>query len=203
MSFDILESKITDMINDRYMVNENQEEIEEMLNLTEEKFKNKSVLQIKRLNRDINRWKTIVIAEIDSQDQLEINNKLKEVINWVALIKEYLSATESTDLYLFLSFNNKVDEEECLRIESTEQICRKYVLLPKEDVISFLNRTFLQELTNNISIKQSEDPIEIAFSNTAKEYTWLTSYIQKLWKKALLDYSGSELLDMILEGEDL
>ncbi|WP_312107604.1 hypothetical protein, partial [Lachnoclostridium sp.] len=89
---------------------------------------------------------------------------------------------------------------ECLRIEATEQFCRKYVILPDEDIAEFVNRTFLQKYVD--STKQNgSDPVERAFAKTVESHSWLTPEMQKKWKKALLSLNGSELIDELLEGE--
>jgi hypothetical protein len=107
---------------------------------------------------------------------------------------------ESTDLYLFLAFNSIISTEECLRIESTEQFCRKYVLLPNEEIFDLLDRTFLQEFISSEDTAKSTDPLERAFSNTLDQFSWLTPEVQKRWKKAFSELSGSDLFDELLEG---
>jgi len=164
----------------------------------------KWIYRIKRAGAETSGWKTLVFVEIVENEQGNIKLELKKTINWVALIKETLSGEENTDLYLFLAFNDAIDEEECYRIESTEQICRKYVFRPSEDISGFLTRTFLQKLTESAGSIEADDPVESAFSKTVYKYKWLTPEIQKVWKRAFSDLSGSDLADVILrEGNPL
>lgn len=201
MKFDGIKSKICEMINDcfEFEINPNYEN--ELLSLADEDLKHKEILRIKRLGIKVDSWKTLVLIEIESDDENNIKVELKKAISWLALVKESLLGAESTDLYLFLAFNSKVNIEECLRIESTEQFCRKYVLLPNEEIPDFVNRTFLQKLLNSTDTIKGEDPLERAFSETVAQHSWLTPEIQKRWKKAFADLSGSELFDALLEEE--
>ncbi|MCR1973815.1 hypothetical protein NSA52_06665 [Clostridium sporogenes] len=203
MKFEEIKSIICCMISERYEIDNNTSFANELISLADEDLKHKNILRLKRLGRNVDSWKTIVIVEIQSNDEAGIKVELKKAINWLALVKESLLGTESADLYLFLAFNSDVSKEECLRIESTEQFCRKYVLLPGEEITEFVNRTFLQKLVNHENIKHSEDPIERTFSITAAKYRWLTPEIQKTWKKAFSDLSGNELSDALLKVEDL
>lgn len=200
MKFENIKSQINDIIADRYVVDENTDYVNKLKSLAHDDLINKWVFRIKRKEVKINSWKTLVFIEITADDDEKIKFELKEAVNWIALIKESLLGEENTDLYLFLAFNNNVSEEECLRIESTEQFCRKYVLLPGEKISEFLNRTFLQKI-NNIDTIDAEDPIERAFSKTAAHFNWLTPEIQKTWKKAFSNLSGSELSDVLLRGK--
>lgn len=203
MKFEEIKSVICDMISERYEINNNTSFENELISFADEDLKHKNILRLKRLGTNIDRWKTIVIVEIEANEADFIKVELKKAISWLASVKESLLGTESSDLYLFLAFNSEVSKEECLRIESTEQFCRKYVLLPGEDITEFVNRTFLQKLVNHQNMNTSEDPIERAFSITAAQYSWLTPEIQKTWKKAFSELSGNELSDELLKMEDL
>lgn len=203
MKFDGIKTKIYGMIKDYYIVDSNSAFEEELLSLADEGLKHKEILRIKRVGIKVDSWKTLVFVEIDPNCENDIKVKLKKAISWLVSIKESLLGTESTDLYLFLAFNCEVSIEECLRIESTEQFCRKYVLLPDEEIPEFVNRTFLQKLINNSNTFEGEDPLERALSKTANQYSWLTPEIQKTWKKAFSEFSGSELFDVLLNKENL
>ncbi|MDY6227004.1 MAG: ABC-three component system middle component 1 [Clostridium sp.] len=201
MKFDGIELIIKDMISERYEMSSDSNFENELMNTSDYEFKYKNILRLKRYGTDVDTWKTLVIVEIEGDDNDK--NELKKAINWIALIKESLIGTESADLYMFLAFNGKVSKEECVRIESTEQFCRKYVLLPHEEIIEFLNRTFIPKLMDSGNIQHSEDPIEKAFLLTSDQYAWLTPEVQKKWKKAFLNFSGNELIDAILNAEEL
>lgn len=201
MKFDGIELIIKDMISERYEMSSDSNFENELMNTSDYEFKYKNVLRLKRYGTDVDTWKTLVIVEIEGDENDK--NELKKAINWIALIKESLIGTESADLYMFLAFNGKVSKEECVRIESTEQFCRKYVLLPDEEIIEFLNRTFIPKLMDSGNTQHSEDPIEKAFLLTSDQYTWLTPEVQKKWKKAFLNFSGNELFDVIINAEEL
>lgn len=203
MKFDEIQLIISDMISERYEINNNISFENELISIADEDIKHKNILRLKRLGRNVSSWKTIVIVEIEANEETGIKIELKKAINWLASVKESLLGTESADLYMFLAFNSYVSEEECLRIESTEQFCRKYVLLPDEEITEFLNRTFIQKLASHENIVHSEDPIEKAFSITSDQHSWLTLEIQKRWRKAFSDLSGNELSDELLKVEDL
>ena len=202
MKFDGIGTIISNIINDRYVFDDKKGFKEELLSLSDENLKHKEILRIKRLRTKVDRWKTIVFVEIEAESEKEIKVELKKTFRWIASIKENLLGAESTDLYLFLAFNCDITTEECLRIESTEQFCRKYVLLPNEKISDFINRTFLQKLVSIKDDVESKDPLERAFSNTLVQHSWLTPEIQRRWKKAFTELSGSELFDALIEGRD-
>lgn len=200
MKFNAIKTRIIDMINDRYIFDDNLVFIEELLSFSDESLKHKEILRIKRLSTEVDSWKTLVFIEIEADSESEIKTELKNAFSWIAAVKENLLGLESTDLYLFLAFNSEISTEECLRIESTEQFCRKYVLLPNEEISVFVNRTFLQKIVSNKDAVYSKDPLERAFLNTVTQYSWLTPEIQKRWKKAFSELSGSELFEALIEG---
>ncbi len=200
MKFDGIKTRIRDLIDERYMFDDNIEFTAELLSISAENLKHKEILRIKRLSTEFDRWKTLVFIEIADDSESEIRTELKSALSWIAAVKENLSGPESTDLYLFLAFSHDISTEECLRIESTEQFCRKYVLLPNEEIFDLVDRTFLQEFISSKDTAESTDPLERAFSNTLAQFSWLTPEVQRRWKKAFSKLSGSELFNDLLEG---
>jgi hypothetical protein len=201
MKFENIRSHITSITENRYVINDNADYENELFSLANIDLKNKWIFRIKRMGSKINSWKTLVFIEMETDDEENAKIELKRAVNWIALIKESLLGEENTDLYMFLAFSDSISEEECLRIEATEQFCRKYVLLPDEEISDFLNRTFLQKLLDNVDTTGLDDPIERSFCKTAAKYNWLTPEIKKEWMKAFFHLSGSELSDAILKGE--
>ncbi len=201
MKFENIKSNITSITEDRYVINDNGDYENELLSLANIELKNKWIFRIKRVVSTINSWKTLVFIEIEADDDENAKIELKKAVSWIALIKESLIGDENTDLYMFLAFSDSISEEECLRIESTEEFCRKYVLLPDEKISDFLNRTFLQKLSESVGTRGLDDPIERAFCKTAERYNWLTPEIKKEWLKAFFNLSSSELADAILKEE--
>jgi len=195
-----IKTKVIEMCSDRFEINDTGDFINKMMTDDVDNVHNKKILRIRRLGIHVDCWKTVVLIEIDTDDDNYLKIELKEAINWIASIKESLIGSENSDLYLFLALNYQISKEECLRIEATEQFCRKYVILPDEDIAEFVNRTFLQKYVD--STKQNgSDPVERAFAKTVESHSWLTPEMQKKWKKALLSLNGSELIDELLEGE--
>lgn len=203
MKLEGIKSKICEMIIDRFEMEDNGCFKNILLSLADKDLMNKEILRIRRNGIQVDCWKTLALVEIETDNESDIKSELRKAISWIAAIKESLLGTESTDLYLFLAFNDEVSIEECFRIESTEQFCRKYVLMPSEEIHKFVNRTFLQKLVNSANTIDAEDPLERAFSKTVTKYSWLTPETQKIWKKAFSDLSGSELADTLLDDKEL
>ncbi|EGW41746.1 ABC-three component system middle component 1 [Desulfosporosinus sp. OT] len=203
MKFEGIKDKIRGLITDRYEFDNDQVEFaEELLRFSTENLNHKEIFRIKRSNIEVDTWKTLVFIEIAADSESEIKAELKSALTWIASVKENLLGPESVDLYLFLAFNRDISAQECLRIESTEQFCRKYVLLPNEEISDFVNRTFLQRFISSEDTSESTDPLEKAFSKTLAQFSWLTPEVQKGWKKAFSELSGSELFDELLEGRN-
>ncbi len=201
MKFEGIIETINKMIYGWYTVDENTDFCNNLLSLADQTVKNKHIIRIKRDRFTEACWKTIVFAELECNDITELRKELKSVINWVALLKQCLIGTENVDLYLFLAFTNYTDQEEFIRIESTEEICRKYVLMPDECIEDFLNRTFLHRIIENRSQTGRQDPIEKAFENTNKDMILINEEDQKKWTDYFFEYSGKELADkLICEG---
>lgn len=201
MKFEKIIETIEDMINERYKVDNGTGFYDNLLYPEDETIKNKQIIRIKRSNIAEACWKTMVFVELECYDQTELKAELKNVINWIALLKQCLIGTENVDLYLFLAFTNYSNHEECLRIESTEEICRKYVLMPDEKIEDFLNRTFLHRILEDRRQAGGQDPIEKAFRNTNKELVLINEESQKKWIDYFFKYSGNELAEkLICEG---
>lgn len=203
MKLENIKSEICERIKGRFELENNVDFVKELMSLADEDLKLKEILRIKRLSVDVDSWKTLVLIEIEADDERDIKVEFKKAISWLVLIKESLLGTENSDLYLFLAFSGEVSIEECLRIESTEQFCRKYVLLPEEDISEFINRTFLQKIVKSTDTIDGKDPLETAFFKTSEKHSWLTPEMKKKWKNDFSNLSGSDLVDALLEDEEL
>jgi hypothetical protein len=164
--------------------------------------KNSSYMEVFRIIRTNNKnakRKTLIFADLS---EVEMKEKLqfKEILRSTALIKEILPGTENVDIYLFIAFSNQMTIDERIRIEATEQLCRKYVLLPNEDIESFFERTFLSKIVEEKAQINGKDPLDRAFSNIKKDYVWLSDEIEEEWKKYFLEDSGSDIAEKILYG---
>jgi hypothetical protein len=198
-----IKSKVIEMSSDRFEIKENGDFVNQLIGHAADDVFHKQILRIRRIGIQVDCWKTLALIEIETDVEKDFKAELKRAISWIASIKESLLGNESSDLYLFLAFNNQICKEECLRIEATEQLCRKYVLLPGEDISEFVNRTFLQKYVESTDKLVGNDPLERAFSKTVALHNWLMPEIQEKWKKAFLSLYGSELIDVILEDEVL
>ncbi|PCK05153.1 MAG: hypothetical protein COA42_18630 [Alteromonadaceae bacterium] len=201
MILDDVWAAIADAAGSRFELSVNDESVDDLMSLAGEEAGLGKIMRIKRRERSNASWKTLVFAEAEADNEIILKENIRKVIRWVATIKEFLLRSENTDLYLFLMFRGEVSTEECLRIESTEQFCRKYVLLPGEDVSEFVSRTFIKEIVSAGGVIDANDPLEEALTKTADKYDWLTEDVKSQWKKAFLELSGSDLADVIFGGE--
>lgn len=195
MKLEKIIKSIQEVANSRYEIISN-----EIDSWYENSISNKiKILQIKRKGSFCETVKTLLFADISDIESSEQQKKeLKEIMLSVAMIKESLRENENTDLYLFLALPERVSQEECIRIEATEQLCRKYVLMPDEGIFDFFERTFLASmLIEKVSINGKE-PIEVALTKTRIKYDWMSNKIQKEWRETFLEYSGMELVEKLV-----
>jgi hypothetical protein len=104
------------------------------------------IIRLQRQHREDAGRKTMIIAIVDRIESRERgdNEQLERVLTLAANIRAELLGAEPYDLYLFLGVKNPpANNDPCLRLEATEQFCRKYVLRPDESVHDLLERTFL------------------------------------------------------------
>ena len=151
----------------------------------------RNVFRLERIaNPKVNTRKTILAVGIEDDKQTV------DALRWAAITKEILVDPESSDLYLFICFNQTVLLEVCMKIESTEQFCRKYVMHPDETVEHFLERTFLAKPASASSGLLSADPLIKSFVSVEGEHDWFKTEEQNKWKEILLSgLTGSELID--------
>lgn len=195
MKLEKIIKSIQEVANSRYEIISN-----EIDSWYENSISNKiKILQIKRKGSFCETVKTLLFADISDIESSEQQKKeLKEIMLSVAMIKESLRENENTDLYLFLALPERVSQEECIRIEATEQLCRKYVLMPDEGIFDFFERTFLASmLIEKVSINGKE-PIDVALTKTRIKYDWMSNKIQKEWRETFLEYSGMELVEKLV-----
>ncbi|MFN8333494.1 MAG: ABC-three component system middle component 1 [Cyclobacteriaceae bacterium] len=172
-----------------------------ILDLSSGEFTSKQVVRIKRTNAPNALHKTLLIAGINSKTDLE------HALVWAATTKDMLPNPEVSDLYLliFPGEGMKITLEHSLRIESSEDFCRKYVLRPEETTELFLQRTFIGELTNVLPPKPmgTDSLLAAAFVEVEKKYKWFDTETQQIWKDAFASgKSGSELLEIIFKDTD-
>ncbi len=161
------------------------------------------VLQIKRKNSQSKTIKTLLFADLSEIGiHKDWKKDLKDIMLSVAMVKEALFDTENIDLYLFMALPDEIGREECVRIEATEQLCRKYVLMPDEKLSDFFERTFLYQVASEKSAIHGLEPVYNALSKTGMVYNWMSQDIQKEWRMLFLEYSGMELVEKLI-GRDV
>ncbi len=141
--------------------------------------------------------KTILITSIKNAAEVSL------ALTWTSLAKEEITDPESSDLYLFIHFQEDVALDICLRIESTEQFCRKYVLRTDESIDDFLSRTFLNRIKEPSSEAFGSDPLNNVFAKVATDNASFTKEEQDRWKDILLSGSnGIELISELFDGTE-
>lgn len=196
MSLIGLKKEIQNSIEGRFHVEGHNQLLFDVKGLADKELTDKNILRIQRVfssnAKNIKTWKTLLLVELENQEEI------KHALRWASLVKDFLLDPETADLYLFICFKEKITLENCLRIESTEQFCRKYVLRPNESSQQLIERSFLSRLNNTPQDSIYLNPLNKAMSTTSDKYSWLTVQEQEKWIKAFLsDLSGGELIDEI------
>ncbi len=163
------------------------------LEIAPQVLKCKNVLRVKRKNEDSisEHSKTILITSLKNPEEIT------QALLWASAVKEEITDPESADLYLIVHFEEAVALDVCLRIESTEQFCRKYTLRTNEKMDQFLERTFLNQIKKPSSESFGTDPLRSAFSKVADDNITFTKKEQEKWKDLLL--SGLNGIELISE----
>lgn len=189
MSYEKLIESFNLKIKDRFNIDS--DSCESILSLCPQELAVKKVFRLERIaNPKVNTRKTILIVGIEDDKQTV------DALRWAAITKEILVDPESSDLYLFICFNQTVLLEVCMKIESTEQFCRKYVMHPDETVEHFLERTFLAKPASASVGLLSADPLKKSFVSVGGEHDWFITEEQNKWKEILLSgLTGSELIE--------
>lgn len=198
MTFEQFTPFINEHIESRFST-ENQNDIKsEMMSLASENIGDKQVLRFCRLlpSKPLEiHWKTLLIVGISSE------KNLKDVLQWAALCKELLLDPETADLYLFVvwSGENKLSIEECLRIEASEDFCRKFVLRPNETNESFIERTFITKVDIPTPVDLGQDPLISAFSGLEEQFAWFDDNEKTKWREAFNSGTSSfELFNALI-----
>ena len=203
MKIEKFSTTIIDIIKDRFQIEDFNGYSNELLKLAGDEFSKKKLMRIQRIVDDgekrLNTWKTLIIVEVENKD------KIKHTLEWAALVKDSLLDPETADLYLFIFFKkDDISLEHSLRIELTEQFCRKYVQRPDETEEQLIDRSFLRKIEGSSKKTIDIDPLNNALSLTSSSFEWFTKEEQKKWKNVFLSaYIGSDLLEkLITENEE-
>jgi len=188
-----LSTYIDKVIENRY-IKETTNNISEYLLGLDEQNLNKNVFRLKRCNKtELNTYRTVLLIQLSEIDAL------KNALQWVAAVKSSLTDPETSDLYLILiSENNIFSIDDSMRIESTEQFCKKYVQRGNENSESLVRRTCLASLNVKSSNSIQSDPVNKALLETSQKYSWFEESVQAIWKEAFYsEDNGNELLDRL------
>lgn len=184
---------IDELIKDRFVKEDNQSKSTEFFDLDEQNL-HKKVIRLKRLSQtNLLFYRTLLLVEIN--DTL----LLSEALKWTSAVKNSLTDPETSDLYLIIvSENNIYSTDDSMRIEATEQFCKKYVQRDGESPECLMKRTYLSKLSFGGINAIQEDPLKRALQNTNTKHAWFDAEKQKVWKDAFTsDDNGNELLDRI------
>jgi hypothetical protein len=183
MNFKEFTTFINQSLESRFSFEEPNKYSREIESLASENLLEKKVFRFYRKHSSNERneyCKTLLMAGIKE------SNTLKDVLEWTALSKDLLLDPETSDIYLFIFWDgeNKPSLEKCLQIEATEDFCRKFVLRPDEDEISFIDRTFIRKLDKSIPVDLGADPLLSTFSEIGNQFSWFDEKEQKKWQLA-------------------
>lgn len=191
MTFDQLVLYIIHQIKARFSIKSQGPIENEMIEIASENLQNKKLLRFFRPLETLEpHLKTLLIVGINS------DNYLKDVLQWVALCKELLLDPETADIYLVIMWTGETQPsiEECLRIEASEDLCRKFVLRPNEIKESFVERTFITKVDAPTPLDLGQDPLISAFSVLEQEFSWFNDDEKVKWREAFT--SGSSSFDL-------
>jgi len=193
MKLNELSIYIDELIKDRFVKEENQAKSDYFLDLDEYNL-NKKIIRLKRsLKADLLFYRTLLLVEINDE------SLLKGSLKWTSAVKNNLTDPETSDLYLIIvSEKNIYSIDDSMRIEATEQFCKKYVQRDGESPECLMKRTYLSKLSSGGSHGIQEDPLKKALQNTNTDHKWFDEEQQKVWKDAFTSNdNGNELLDKI------
>ncbi|MDR6734820.1 ABC-three component system middle component 1 [Sphingobacterium sp. 2149] len=191
MTFDQFISYIHHQIEARFSIISQGTIENEMIEVASENLQNKELIRFFRpLETSEPSLKTLLVVGINS------DSNLKDVLQWAALCKELLLDPETADIYLAIMWTKEtqLSIEECLRIESSEDFCRKFVLRPNETKESFLERTFITKVEAPTPLDLGQDPLISAFSVLEQEFAWFNDEEKVKWRQAFS--SGMSSFDL-------
>ncbi|WP_110689419.1 ABC-three component system middle component 1 [Salinicola endophyticus] len=144
------------------------------------------ILRLKRSCIDKAGWRTVLLIELQS-------SAVQEAHQWAADVRDVLPEPETSDLYMFLLISD-VTNDAAMRIETDDRFCRKIVARQSEDVMDFLDRTFLAALDPPGNVETLSDPLVSALKSLSDDLPWTVPYISA-WKTELLsNTSGADVV---------
>jgi len=154
------------------------------------------VITLKRATSNFHGMRTLLITVIDSQE------KIKNTLQWAASVKDELAEPQNGDVYIFIAVkDNLMSVDQCTEIESSDKICRRYVLRPSESIKDCLNRSFLAPVITTELAAGISDPLNLALEKTSEKQVWFNRKQQQVWRQALLSgKSSSEIIKSIFKS---
>ena len=199
MTFDQFVFYINHQIEARFSIKSQGRIENEMIEVASENLQNRRLLRFFRpLETSEPRFKTLLVVGISS------HNYLKDVLQWAALCKELLLDPETADIYLAIMWTKETQPsiEECLRIEASEDFCRKFVLRPNETKESFVERTFITKVDAPTPLDLGQDPLISAFSVLEQEFAWFNDEEKVKWREAFSSGTSSfELFNTLINNQ--
>lgn len=199
MTFDQFALYINQQIEARFSIKSQATIENEMIEIASENLQNKRLIRFSRpLETSEPSLKTLLVVGINSNDYL------KNVLQWAALCKELLLDPETADIYLAIMWTDETQPslEECLRIEASEDFCRKFVLRPNETKESFVERTFITKVDAPTPLDLGQDPLISAFSVLEQEFTWFNDEEKVKWREAFSSGNSSfELFNTLINNQ--
>jgi hypothetical protein len=177
MTFEQFTTLIDEKIKNRFVIIGQDSLYDEMMDLSSENLTNKKVIRFAR--QQISSFKTLLIVGIS-------HAKLLDALEWAAISKDLLLDPETADIYLFILWTDeaKPSLDECLRIEASEDFCRKFVLRPDENAQSFIERTFISGLDPPNPVDLGQDPLIAAFAGLEEQFPWFDDAEKAKWRDA-------------------
>ncbi len=190
---DSIATQVISLAEGRFIVETDEQLALELQEITPIVLKDKLIIRLRRNWASASGERTLLIAVLASQTEL------KTALQWAAAVKDELLDPENGDLYLFAAIKDEtLTLEQCTDVESSDRICRRYILRPNESIEEFLSRSFVAPVMNDSSTAKIFDPLYLALEKTADNHQWLTREEQKTWQEALLSgKSGRELIDAL------
>ena len=187
---------IIDAANMRFDAETESDVISKIISVGCEDIYQKSVVRLRRASSEKSGFRTILIAEIES-------NQLTIASRWAANVRDILAEPEISDLYLII-VSSGITSEQAMKAEADEQFCRKFVSRPDEDFSELLERTFLSSISFDERKDVLTDPLDLAFEKTRLENPCFSEDASDNWKREFLSgKTGRDLVEAIIGSAEI
>ena len=150
-----------------------------------------TTIQLKRINRENAGWRTVLITAFPN----DLDN-IQSAFRWAADIRDILAEPQTADLYMFMLIDG-IESEDAARLETDDRFCRKVVLRERENIDSFLDRSFLASLTPARGGNDISDPLLASLNSMCQAHPWVEPHLDT-WRELLLsEKSGDEIVNSL------